>query len=407
MLGLKSKGKKKKANDEPDKPRLYDAAQVFHRAPVRRKFTGMTCEPGAPPITAKGEYNMWRDPKIIAAPSPNKEMVSLFHRWEDGLIREEKMLEYCKQWRAKQVQEPGIHIHHAPIFVATESLIGKTLWMKTVAWLHGKGNYRLLPHSQIGTRFNASREFKTLLILEEFDTLSKNELKDINFIIDEDSIPIERKGRDAVWRENHTNIGLSSNDLDAVPQREDARRIPVVACKPSGLTEEELDKLSKWLESREGVAHIRWECLREDTSKFKVRGYQPPVSKAQQEMSDYTQKEHYRWAKKLGESRELALRIDQPLNSDPGLKNLVRCAIARVEDLTAIFNAQVEVKFRVSTGEMGCALRAMKHKQVEGGKKLYLREGVRDRFWITEPERVRREPLARLIMEYNRNRFGE
>jgi hypothetical protein len=381
---------------------LKEAAKEFHKSKIRPKFTCLCCEPGNyERVTKEGGFNLWYPPNIV--PKSNARLMARIRHWREGLIRDPSILRHVLRWQAIQVQVPGIHIDHSILLWATETGIGKTLMGLSLLWQHGEENSVIIGQNQLTSRFNGGMAYKTFAMFEEFDVIEKDDFKMISFIITNDRIPIEYKGRDVLSVPNHLNPYFSSNSPRALPVKEDDRRFLVWHATRPEMTNDEIEALAIDMKSAEGRSVLRDDLLRMDTSGFNAKG-RPPMTDAKAEMIDYGRKPQNRWAKMLKQDRKQALRMhDKPAP-------IAKAAIAASEDLADIYNADKTDKDKVNTYQIGDAMSEAEHKQT-GKVRIpaeFVQRGAKEteRFWITDPLRYENEPLGQLIEEWAKIRYG-
>ena len=127
--------------------------------------------------------------------------------------------EYILNWIAKLLQNPGIKLESMIVLTGKQGC-GKSTFTNIIATLcrgYSKPNVTSIEH--ISGKFNASILGMILIIGNEWTSASVNKYIDKGRhkgVITEDTIEIERKGKDAFTAQNCANFIVNSNEQDPV-----------------------------------------------------------------------------------------------------------------------------------------------------------------------------------------------
>ena len=181
------------------------------------------------------EYNLWNGYDYSKTePEQNETNVELFKNhiidvWADG---DQDMGEWLLNWLAHIIQKP---YQKTGIIVALQSRqgVGKTLIMNIMRKMMGE-RYTLEVSSleKIFGKFNSGLERKILVNLNEtgWGKAGIDMKANLNALITDDKVCLEKKGQDAIAIDNYVNILLTTNEDWVVPAEKDSRRYNIIRC---------------------------------------------------------------------------------------------------------------------------------------------------------------------------------
>jgi hypothetical protein len=115
-----------------------------------------------------------------------------------------------------------------------EEGIGKGILGSIMCELFGRANFAKVRDEVFKNRFNGQLRNRALVYVDEVKIETKEELNRLKDVVN-DSIEVERKGKDAEQLANQASFYLSANDLDAIPLSSGDRRFSIIQ-----LTEQKL-----------------------------------------------------------------------------------------------------------------------------------------------------------------------
>ena len=113
---------------------------------------------------------------------------------------------------ATVVQRPGVPTKIAPLLTGEEGN-GKNFFFDMFAAILGPPHHTVISATRIFDRFNGSVEGKSLVFVNEMDTLTKKEMASVNILITDPTASIERKGQERRYVKNVANFVFVSNVL--------------------------------------------------------------------------------------------------------------------------------------------------------------------------------------------------
>lgn len=180
------------------------------------------------------EYNLWNGYDYAKTDLYDSTNVELFKNhiidvWADG---DQDMGEWLLNWLAHIIQKP---YQKTGIIVALQSRqgVGKTLIMNIMRKMMGE-RYTLEVSSleKIFGKFNSGLERKILVNLNEtgWGKAGIDMKANLNALITDDKVCLEKKGQDAIAIDNYVNILLTTNEDWVVPAEKDSRRYNIIRC---------------------------------------------------------------------------------------------------------------------------------------------------------------------------------
>jgi len=129
---------------------------------------------------------------------------------------------------AASVQCIGVKFQWAPLIQGVEGN-GKTMFFRIMSHVLGR-RYVALPNPmQLAERFNGWVENRLFAFIDEIKVpMHRSEiLEALKPLVTNETIPIERKGRDQYEGDNRANLMLATNYRDAIPVTADSRRYAI------------------------------------------------------------------------------------------------------------------------------------------------------------------------------------
>jgi len=124
----------------------------------------------------------------------------------------DNILNWLLDWMATVIQRPGVPTKIAPLLTGEEGN-GKNFFFDMFAAILGPPHHTVISATRIFDRFNGSVEGKSLVFVNEMDTLTKKEMASVNILITDPTASIERKGQERREVKNVANFVFVSNVL--------------------------------------------------------------------------------------------------------------------------------------------------------------------------------------------------
>lgn len=244
-------------------------------------FSRYVCHPGN---AAPNEFNTFEGFAIskenadsymeLLSPKEKKKALATLKRWKNFLLtawckNNEESYEYLLNFMAHGLQYPGKRLGTATILRGNEG-IGKGMIVQTLGKIYGS-NYFFHPSSarDVVGEFNGLLENKFLVFLDECvwggDKREEGKLK---ALITEETITINKKGKDQMVRQNCSIFYIASNTEWIIPVGKTARRFHCLEVGDNlyQMSKKEIDEI------RLIDPHIvAWFLYNRDISKFNSR----------------------------------------------------------------------------------------------------------------------------------------
>ena len=217
----------------PDFKNLYSnrwvgektAADIWLKSPSRRQFQGIVFAPPGE-SAAPGFYNLWRG--FAVEPKPGNCDLFLTHIYENISRREEKTYEYLIVWMADAAQNPAKRPGTAIVLRGGQG-VGKGITSSQFGMLFWPHFVHVSDPRHLLGNFNAHLKDALLVFADEAFWPGDKKLEGtLKFLVTEDRLPIEYKGRDVIFMKNHIRLMISSNNDWVVPAGLDERRFLVL-----------------------------------------------------------------------------------------------------------------------------------------------------------------------------------
>lgn len=153
-----------------------------------------------------------------------------------------KSIEYTLDWMANSLRARNYTV----LTLVGAPGIGKNLFSTIIERLHGAHNSSVVRDEVFKGRFNSQLHNKTFILIDEVKLRDVESLNRFKQIVN-DTIEIEKKGRDAFLIKNFCNFVLASNSSDFMKLDYQDRRISLVklSSKPLSQTIGDVDKVTK------------------------------------------------------------------------------------------------------------------------------------------------------------------
>lgn len=213
--------------------------------------------------TSKGEtfhkFNVYSHPEWRKAqPQDVQEIPELYKRFFKHLVKEdEASYEYILDWLANALTNRNLTVLCA---IASEEGTGKGVFGAIMSHLVGADNFNKVRDEIFKNKFNSGLRNKRIVHVDEIRLRSDEEMNRFKDIIN-NSIEIERKGKDAESVLNYASFYLSSNNIDAIRPSASDRRFSIIEMSETKLikvfSKEEINKLT----SGYMIGELGWHLL--------------------------------------------------------------------------------------------------------------------------------------------------
>lgn len=205
------------------RPKWVGVGSLWLRHPLRR-----TAERGlvfAPEQIVEGAENLWRGWGVEES---DQDWSILREQLFYLCNKDEALFEYMLSWCAYCVQNPGEVAVVVPVFTGAQG-IGKSMFWSAFARLFGVHGKHITSQSLVGGRFNAFVADACFILFDEVlwggDKAAAGALKNL---ASEETITLERKGKDAIMIRNRAKFVICSNNPWAAPiERTNRRFLPI------------------------------------------------------------------------------------------------------------------------------------------------------------------------------------
>lgn len=185
--------------------------------------------------------------------------------------------------------------------------IGKTILFEILMRLHGEENSAKVRDHFLKTHFNSAVENVTLLYLDEvfMDSKSRDQINRLKDLVN-DTLEVERKGKDARKIKNYANVYMSSNDYNGIAIENDDRRFSLIELTDIPFIDTPLRDRYDELFTEENIAQLGFYLMSLDVKREDVA--RPFVSITTKKVREATKPE---WEKKFIEWIELKIQLQQ------------------------------------------------------------------------------------------------
>lgn len=175
-------------------------------------------------------YNLWQGFAVEPKESKETEGFDLFidHIRTNICSSQKELFDWVMAWLADMFQNPAQKPGTALILRGGKG-VGKGFFAHTIGKLFGIHYMSVTQSSQLTGKFNGHMMDKVLMFVDE--GWWSDERKDagvLNVLITEPSIPIEMKGKDAIYIANYTRFIIASNNSRVIEASLDERRMAIL-----------------------------------------------------------------------------------------------------------------------------------------------------------------------------------
>ncbi len=206
-----------------DGKKSVNAAQYWLRHQKRRQYEGLVFAPGQ---ETPGYYNLWRG--FAVEPKHGNCSLYLNHIRDVIASGDDEIYEYVIAWMADAVQNPARRPGTAIVLRGKQG-VGKGVFCSEFGRLFGQHFVHVQHARHLTGHFNAHLKDALIVFADEAfwagDKAAEGALK---AMVTEDVLPIEFKGKDAIYVRNHIRLLVSSNNEWVVPAGLEERRFFVL-----------------------------------------------------------------------------------------------------------------------------------------------------------------------------------
>ncbi|MEX2125602.1 MAG: primase-helicase family protein [Woeseia sp.] len=173
-----------------------------------------------------GAYNLWRGFSVDPEPGDWSQLREhIFEVLADG---DETHGDYILRWTAWKLQNPALPPRTALVFKGDEG-VGKGVFCNALVRIFGEHGMRVQNMKHVSGNFNAHLRNRCLLFADEVSVARPEDEGALKGLITENTIPIERKGKDIIEAPYHLGVVMASNNSYVIPAGATARRFAVFA----------------------------------------------------------------------------------------------------------------------------------------------------------------------------------
>ena len=208
---------------------------------------------------------------------------SPFMEYLNNLFPIEEDREHVKLWIATLIAKPGVRMTYSILLVSEKQGVGKsTLGEAILAPLVGNHNSCCPSEEQILSRFNSwAGAMRLAIVAEIYQGKSWKMYNRLKSVISDDTISIERKGKDAITTRNWCHIIASSNSPAPLKVSEEDRRWLVPKVTEEAWPHKKWCALREWL-NKDGLAIIlHWA---QSYGKYEMSGMHAPGTERKKDL---------------------------------------------------------------------------------------------------------------------------
>lgn len=167
--------------------------------------------------------NLYESPANKFGLEPQGTIPTVYEGFLSFLFPDANDREYVLDWVSASIKYKNVTF----LVLVSEEGVGKGIFVEHILKpIHGNSNYQTLDDNTLNNRFNGELENKTLWYADEIaidNVRAENSLK----LLVNDNISIEDKGIKKKKATNYASLVISSNNVDAIPLRQSARRLSI------------------------------------------------------------------------------------------------------------------------------------------------------------------------------------
>lgn len=260
------------------------------KSPKRRSVTRLVLSPGKPPILKDGSLNTWRG--FTAEPTPGD--VGPFLELIEFVLPNAQEREYCLNWLAKMIQEPGTKFLVSLVVWSIEEGVGKGLLFETVGSLLNSRHFKVVGNEVFSDQFTEWQSQKVFVIADEVSSADKRSTADrIKGWITATENNINIKNTPKFSEPNLIKYVFLSNHPDAVYLNNKDRRFFVAEGPDQKLPDVIRKRFVEWIKDG-GKSALMDYLLRVDTSSFDPTA-PAPMSQSKLSMLDSNKSDLEQW----------------------------------------------------------------------------------------------------------------
>jgi hypothetical protein len=374
-------------------------SQVFRESRLRDEVTyeGMTFIPNGPPVTANAQYNTFREFRI----TPKRGDLSAYHALMDHLFGgQHKARRYVEWWIAMRLRHPEVKPMNFIILYGAIQGEGKTRLGQIFQRQFGAYG-KEIPGSSFLERFNSEWIARRLFVMvSELMLTDKKEAADlIKDMISRSEIPVERKYVPTYYLPDCLGYFVTTNYHNPLYlEPTDRRAFMVEVCQGLSAQEARLSPelataAATFCDSPEGQAALSYYLDRLDLEKFSPHA-PPPMTEAKLTAIDSSFTELERFARDV---------IDDPDQYWRLFKEKHPCDLIEATEILSLGDAPNRLQ-RTSTTAVGNALSKLGCKQVNHGKPVRTKQGLKRLWALRNPEKWLGATHEKLAQHYNQTR---
>lgn len=276
--------------------------QIWNAWEGRREVEELAYRPGLSPLVDGQFLNLWKGMGC----EPRKGDASPLLEFLGNNIPNPEERKWMIQWFAYPLQNLGAKMATSLIVIGQQG-IGKSLLANVVSKIYGPANSVMITREQLDSTFNSIYSAKQFVVVDE---MSKNSRRDVALassnklktLVTELRLLVNRKGQPEFEIENHMNIVMTSNHVDALFMEDGDRRFAVIEFSPiidRRYDHGYWDSFAKWCDDNLGVIYDF--LLTYDISDFAPYG-RAPETEAKKSMIESSYTDEQQLASALWES---------------------------------------------------------------------------------------------------------
>jgi hypothetical protein len=315
--------------------------------------------------------------------------------------REPQFMNWCMQWFACPIQQPGIKMFTAFVVWSQGQGIGKSLLGETMEGIYGK-NYGVIDNDDLDSRFNSWAVRKQFLVGNEMTGKDSKQLAaKINDMITRKDMKIENKGMDPYYIKDCINYYVNSNSARPIYAQDGARRFMVLQAPPTAREDAFYAQYANWLYVDEVAKVFRPEsmaALMHHLLNVELHGFNPtakaPTTIAMNEM--------------IENSRSPLEMVVNNLRDDPGSEldgytNKDRCLFTLSELGDMLREKHPEMRF-LTNPSLSAALSEAGFTKLHNGEPIRCGERVMKLYAIRDRKKWESAPLVEVGRRYVREK---
>ncbi|MCI0625914.1 MAG: DUF5906 domain-containing protein [Acidobacteria bacterium] len=200
-------------------------AEIWLKSPLRRQYQGIIFAPPGDDVPP-GFFNLWRGFPVV--PKEGNCELFLIHLYDNVARRDDRVYEYLVAWMADAVQNPAKRPGTSIVLRGGQG-VGKGITCSQFGRLFLPHFVHVADPKHLLGNFNSHLKDALVVFADEAFWPGDKKLEGVlKFLVTEDRLPVEYKGRDVIFVRNHIRLMVSSNNDWVVPAGLDERRFLVL-----------------------------------------------------------------------------------------------------------------------------------------------------------------------------------